>query len=88
MSPAAGVSRFDACFAAARAFLPKYKVQKVGEVNEVPFSTISYYYDRAADVGLIGKSNFSSHPCRLCCFDFLLLWGFFGFEVLGLPVFV
>ena len=80
MSPAAGVSRFDACFAAARAFLPKYKVQKVGEVNEVPFSTISYYYDRAADVGLIGKSNFFvSFLSSLLLLFRIFYCGFLGF---------
>ena len=55
VAPAQGTSRFEACITSARKFLPKYDVQRVSEVNQVPFSTISYYYDRAADVGLIGK---------------------------------
>lgn len=51
-------SRYEACSDQAMTFMPKYKVQKPKEIEVVQFVTISYYYDRAVDVKLIGECSF------------------------------
>ena len=47
--------RTQSCYAKAKAVVDSYKVHKPAEVSSTAFVLISYYFDRAADSGLIGK---------------------------------
>ena len=46
--------RFTACFTAATKVMDG-KVKRAREIQDDHFSTISYYFDRAVDYGLIGE---------------------------------
>lgn len=47
-------NRFEACYGASKK-LVSGKIEQVREIQDDHFCTISYYYDRAVDFGLIGK---------------------------------
>ncbi len=52
-------NRYAACYEAAKKVILKYKeLQKVEELHKASPLTVSYYYDRAQDAGLVGKCIF------------------------------
>ena len=52
-------NRYAACYEAAKKVILKYKeLQKVEELHKASPLTVSYYYDRAQDAGLVGKCMF------------------------------
>ena len=48
-------ARDQLCYDKAKAVVQSYKVHQVSEVSTMPFTTISYYFDRASEVGLVSK---------------------------------
>lgn len=46
-------SRFEECYVAAKSVISKYNLHTTPEIQEKSFCTISYYYDRANEAGLV-----------------------------------
>ncbi len=48
-------SRMAECYDVASNVVKTYKIHKVLEVTNKPFTAISYYFDRATEVHLVSK---------------------------------